>query len=437
MPRTPTNIEVRFAKSRLTHYGGAYLLHQFFQLLKLRREMSHFIHLPKRNVVYYTSELIISLLYPVIFGLERIEATQFLKYNGLFHFLTGLKSHPNVTTIRRFLSRLGQYGLHGLMHLHDRYRQRLINEPTAWSKFYFDCDTTVLTVYGQQEKAEKGYNPKKRGRRSYQPLFCFEGQTGDCWAGALYSGDTHPVSVVIPMVEEALAKLPPTIRKKFFRGDKAFFDKKLVNFLEIQGIRYAIVARLTQPIKRLIPGLKYLRKSSHIAVAEFDYQPYRWKNEHRFIVIRRSIPEEPSKQLSLFKLGNYTYQVIVTNLKLKPINVWRFYNRRATAELIIRELKEGYATGKIPTKFFEANSAFFQITLFAYNLLNWFKRLCLPKEYRRMTIESLRHRLLAVPAELIHPQGRPVLKLSERYPDKQAFMETLNKIKKLKKRFNK
>jgi hypothetical protein len=390
--------------------------------------------LPRRNTEYYTSELIISLLYPVIFGLERIESTQFLKYNGLFHFLTGLKSHPNVTTVRRFLSRLGRYGLSGLVHLHDRYRQRLIHEPIPSSKFYFDCDTTVLTVYGKQEKAEKGYNPKKRGRRSYQPLFCFEGRTGDCWAGALYSGDTHPASVIIPMLEEVLTKLPPEIQKKFFRGDKAFFDGKLVNFLEIHGVRYAIVARLTKPIKRRIPGLKYHRprKSSSIAVAEFHYQPYRWKKKHRFIVIRRTVPKEPSRQLSLFKLKNYTYQVIVTDLKLTPLNVWRFYNRRATAELIIRELKEGYATGKIPTKFFEANSAFFQITLLAYNLLNWFKRMCLPPKYRRMTIESLRHRLLVVPAELIHPQGRPVLKLSERYPDKMAFIETLNRIKKLK-----
>jgi len=38
-------------------------------------------------------------------------------------------------------------------------------------------------------------------------------------------------------------------------------------------------------------------------------------------------------------------------------------------------LKDGYALGKIPTKNFEANEAFFQIVLLAYNLLNWFKRL--------------------------------------------------------------
>ncbi len=434
MAKTPTNIEVKFANIRLTHYGGAYLLHQFFQYLALRREMSAYVRLPKRNTIYYTSELLMTLIYPIILGLQRIETTQFLKYNGLFRFLTGLPSHPDVTTIRRFLNRLGHHGLPALIHLHDRYRKRLIDAPTPLSKFYVDCDTTVLTVYGQQEKARKGYNPKKRGRRSYQPIFCFEGQTGDCWTGELYSGDMHPVSVIIPVLEKAMTKLPRTVRKKFFRGDKAFFDKKLVNFLEIHRFRYAIVARLTPPVKHRLPGLKYQRASSQISVAEFAYEPHQWQKPRRFIVIRREVPEEPSKQLSLFKIGKYTYQVIVTNLKLQPINVWRFYNRRATAELMIRELKEGYATGKIPTKRFEANAAFFQITLFAYNLLNWFKRLCLPENYRRMTIESLRYRLLVIPAQLVHPTGKAMLKLPEGYPDKTAFIQTLENIRKLKKK---
>jgi hypothetical protein len=433
MPKTPTKIAIKFTPARLTHYGGAYLLHQFFQRLQLRKNMSHRIRLPDRNTMYYSSELLLTLIYPIIFGLGRVEATQFLKSDSFFRFLIGLQSHPDATTIRRFLLRLGQDGLPNLLALHDRYRQQLLNRPQALSKFYFDCDSTVLTVYGQQEKARKGYNPKKPGRRSYHPLFCFEGQTGDCWTGELYPGDTHPTTVILPMLEQALNKLPAIIRRKYFRGDAAFFDKKLINFLEIHRFRYAIVAHRTKPIKRLVPGLRYRRVSSNIAVAKFYYQPHGWKHKHRFIVIRRREPEEPSPQMALFKLANYTYQVIVTNLKLKPVNVWRFYNHRATAELVIRELKEGYATGKIPTKYFESNAAFFQISLLAYNLFTWFKRLCLPEEYRRMTVESLRHRLLVVPAELVYPKGLATLKFSEDYPDKEGFIQTLQNIQKLKK----
>lgn len=36
-----------------------------------------------------------------------------------------------------------------------------------------NLDSTVLTRYGKQEGARKGYNPKKRGRRSHHPLLAF------------------------------------------------------------------------------------------------------------------------------------------------------------------------------------------------------------------------------------------------------------------------
>ncbi|MDZ7303541.1 MAG: hypothetical protein ONB44_15525 [candidate division KSB1 bacterium] len=137
MAKTPFNIAIKFTSARLTHYGGAYLLHQFFRRLELRKRMSHFIRLPERNTNYYTSELIITLIYPIILGLERIERTQFLKYNGLFRFLTGLPAHPDVGTLRRFLVRLGENGLPALINLHDRYRQQLWSKPKPLTKFFW------------------------------------------------------------------------------------------------------------------------------------------------------------------------------------------------------------------------------------------------------------------------------------------------------------
>src|SRR5207302_320098 len=109
-------------------------------------------------------------------------------------------------------------------------------------------------------------------------------------------------------------------------------------------------------------------------IARADWRGKRsspWPGPRRFVVIRRSVPEEPSAQLHLFQMGGYSYQLLVTNLKLTPLHLWRFYSQRARAELIIRELKDAYALGKIPTKDFWANEAFFQIVLLAYNLLNW------------------------------------------------------------------
>jgi hypothetical protein len=119
-------------------------------------------------------------------------------------------------------------------------------------------------------------------------------------------------------------------------------------------------------------------------------------------------------------------------MELKPLNIWRFYNGRAAVELIIKELKNDYPLAKIPTKHFAANESYFHVLLFSYNLVNWFKRLCLPKEFQTMTLNSLRARLLLIPGELVHPGNRPTLKLPEYFRDKDAVAFALKKISKLK-----
>ncbi len=82
-------------------------------------------------------------------------------------------------------------------------------------------------------------------------------------------------------------------------------------------------------------------------MAESRYQPVRWPHPSRFVVVRRPQPDEPTEQLTLFKLGKYHYQVLVTNLPLQPLNLWRFYNDRAGVELLIKQLKGDYALGSI------------------------------------------------------------------------------------------
>jgi hypothetical protein len=58
-----------------------------------------------------------------------------------------------------------------------------------------------------------------------------------------------------------------------------------------------------------------------------------------------------------------------------PLTVWRFYNARSRAELIIRELKAAYVLNKIPIQDFGGIETFFQLVLLAYNLLTCFRRL--------------------------------------------------------------
>ena len=122
---------------------------------------------------------------------------------------------------------------------------------------------------------------------------------------------------------------------------------------------------------------------------------------------------------------------MVTNLDLQPLNLWRLYNDRAGIELIIRQLKGDYGVGAIPTRHFFANEACFHLLLLAYNLINWFKRLCLPPEVQSATLQTLRERALLVPAQLVRTGNRPRLLLAVTEPD-EIWKYALRKIERLK-----
>jgi len=432
MKRAPKSLQITFNSKNLTHFGGLYLLQKFFQKLNLRFFLSHYLRFPQRNNRYSIAEEILALLYPIMLGLGRIETFHLLKHNGVFQYLTGLPAYPNPTTLRRFLIRMAPLALNKLRKLHDKMLLIMIQKPKLPIRVIFDLDSTVLVLYGKQEFAKIGYNPVKRGRPSYHPLLCFNGITKDFWHGELRPGDTHTSTGILDLLEACFSKLPPSVKAVIIRADKGFYDHKTVEYLESKKALFAIVAKVTKPIKAKLASLSYKKYTSGIEVAEFAYQPRDWKKEYRFVVIRRPIPEEPSEQLNLFSMGKYSYQIIVTNLKLKPLNVWKFYNGRAAVELIVKELKGDYPLAKIPTKHFAANEAYFHLLLFAYNLINWFKRLCLPKEFQNITLKTLRMQLLFVPGELVRTDNKPALKFPSNFWYKDTIEYALKQVEKIK-----
>jgi len=429
MPRGPRNLRIFFEAEALTHYGGAILLYQFFQRIGLRTLLCRAVRFPQRNHRYHISETLLALLHPIILGMGRLEVTEPLKRNGVFQYLTGRPRYPDSTSLRRFLQRFARAGRSGFLKLHDRLRTGVL--ASLGRQAILDLDSTVLTVYRRQEQAAIGYNPRKRGRASYLAFLCFEGQTRDCLEGTLHPGNTHVLSLVQSSLQRVMRKLP-RVRRLCVRADGAFYDGRFRDWLIGHRAQYVIAARLTKPLKHRLGALRYRQVRRDLWTAEFRYTLQGWSAPQRFIVIRRPVPEEPSAQPHLFEVRGYTYQVLVTHLSWTPLHVWQFYNDRSQAELVIRELKAAYALDKIPTQDFAGNEAFFQLVLFAYNLLNWFKRLCTPPSLQRASLQRLRRQLFLVPAQLVRPQGRPVLRLAQAYVSPALFQDTLQRIRRLR-----
>jgi hypothetical protein len=368
-------------------------------------------------------------------GLDRINATQILQYNGAFQRIVGLPRFPNATALRRFLKRLRPRHIRQLVRLHDQLRQALFARPRPRTSLVLDLDSVVLVIYGHAEGARVGYNPKKRGRRSYHPLLCFEAHHQEFWHGSLRPGNTVAATGAVPFLRVCLAKVPRGIARSRtrVRGDAGFFGKRVVEFLDAEGVGYTLVAKEHKPIKALARGCRFQKLRSGWEVGEFRYQPGHWRQPHRFVVVRRPIPTDPveAKQLTLFKDTKYAYHVLVTNLRTHPWRVWRFYAQRARIEKHIRELLYDYPLAKIPTADWLPNVAFFQLLLFAFDLVHYFKRLCLPPAYRTKTLKTLRMELLVIPGRLVNANNRYRLKLPRGFHFEKLFQVALRKIQEL------
>lgn len=432
MPRHGArNIRIAFTSAQLSHFGGVYLLHQFFQHLGLRTFLSYSISYPQRNNRYTLSELLIALMYPMILGLEKIEVSALLGTNGVFQYITGLPSFPHPTTLRRFLIRSAPELLPQIRAVHDDLRAHFLCLPATPSSFWLDCDSTVHTLYGNQEGAVKGYNPGHPGKKSYHPLVITEAHGGDCLAGVLRPGNAHTATGVIDLISNVLDFLPQHHRIRL-RADAGFYQGNLVAYLKGKNITFAIVAHLTPALKRRLGALRYERISPVFSVATFRYQPHGWESQERFVALRRKLPDETAEaQTTLFTLDRYAYSVIVTTLPLEPYNVFRHYQERAAMERIIRTLKEDYPFGQAPTNAFDANALYAELSLLAYNLMTWFKRLCLPEDWQSLTLPTIRHRLLMIPGELVRTSNVPTLRFPRNSPHQDIFSYALSKIEKI------
>jgi hypothetical protein len=396
----------------LTHFGGAHFFHEFLQLLQLRDFLARHLAYPRRNSRYTVSQMMLALIYPIVLGLDRIETASFLRCNGTLQYLTGLPSFPDPQTLRRFLLQAPADFWQQLHRVNDRLLQTFIHLPAHRSRLVFDLDSTVVTVFGHQDGAEVGYNPRYRGKRSYNPLLCMEANSSYLWDAELRPGNASTWDGSVELLETCFANVPPDIRELRMRADAGFAGNPVFDALESYPAEYAVVARMTPALQRLLPGLRYTPVNRDWEMGEFEHRPHSWSRARRFVVARRFL-SAAEKQPTLFTLGRYVYRAWVTNLSLTPLGVWHFYDARAAIEPRIGELLEDYALRKIPTRSFAANARFLEIIRLAYNLVTAFQRLCLPDPWQRLTLSKLHYKLFLLPGELTRPQNRPILRLRE------------------------
>jgi DDE family transposase len=213
MPYLPRNIKISCNHSGLTHYGGIYFFQEFLRVLQFRHFLARRLADFRSRHDYTLSQMVLALIYPIVLGLDRLESTSFLRPDETFQYLTGLPNYPDPQSLRRFLLQAPPEFRQQLHRFNNRLLQHFIHLPERRSRLILDLDSTVVTVFGRQEGAAVGYNPRYRGKRSYDPLLCLEANSSFLWDTELRPGDAGTWAGSRELLATCFLSIPADIRE--------------------------------------------------------------------------------------------------------------------------------------------------------------------------------------------------------------------------------
>jgi hypothetical protein len=282
-------------------------------------------------------------------------------------------------------------------------------------------------------------------------------ETATALAADLMAGDEDPRGHAADLLRRALAALPAAARagRVLLRADAGYFAGALARAALVAGVEFAIGAKRIAPLWRILDGVAESDWTDAIdmdgaQVAVAQYCPDWWPSATRLLIRRvRLAPEQVSadprsrrrrtlhpdqRALPLAELAEadavYGYSFIVTNLDVSTPEqaavVEHWYRHRTAIENVFRDAKIGAALRHLPSGYPQVNKAWMWGALLAVSIAGWLHQLTATpgpggelaghgvRDGQAM-IATLRHRLIRVPARLIHHAGALTLRLPPGY----------------------
>ena len=428
-----------FRAKNLTGFGGLAGFYTFVRKVGLERELSglELGYQPRR---YPVSRILCCLILGLTAGFVRVRETARLGRDKTLLRILGWDGFPVQSTLSRSLNRFTSEAVSALVAASANLLRVFRRNWEDYRVLHLDLDSHVRTIYGEEiAEAKRGYNPNKKGRRSYHPLLAFIGETRDFLRGRLRAGNAVSSTGAVGFLQECFEQLDlERLDKLVVRADSGFCNKDFLQALESnEKIIYVMAMRLYSTHQVRFAGLNFSPIPGAEALDDFEiaeYQSADWSDgkRRRVIVVRQPISEsEPQnvtgKQLKLFALKDYTWRAFVTNSEAPAEEVWRDYNQRATCE---NHIKEAISFGLdwTASSSFLANSAHFQLVMLTYNLFNWYKEVAFQQDEHRNTVGFLRACIIHVPAIVKRSSRRLIVSFSTDWPWARALKEAFARI---------
>ena len=423
-------IKINFNGGDLSSDAGLLLIKEFATKIGLTKLVKSLFKTTDSAVIRYHTDPdnLMQFIYQLIASYFEDDCADELTNDPIMTAILEKDSLASQPTLSRFFNRMDENTRAQLEQIESKMREIVysIKHP---EQMLFDLDSTLLSTYGKQEGEGFNFHYQAHG---YHPLLCYDGLTGDLLKAELREGTKYCSKdadrFMIPLMQEYRRKYPAM--PLYLRGDSGFASPSLYEACEENDCKYAIRLKVNPTLMKYAEdedeALYRATRDNMIDYAveygEFEYQAGSWDHERR-VVFK---VEKPYNQMT------HLFTFVVTTMELEPYQVIQFYCGRGKMENFIKEGKSGFDFSSVSSHSMVVNANRLLIHVLAYNLFNWFRRLALAANMRKLRVDTIRLKLIKIAAKAVRTARYIVFKLCSSCPYKQEFSETLLNIQQLR-----
>lgn len=307
-----------------------------------------------------------------------------------------------------------------------------------------DVDTTVKCLYGHQEGAMVGYNPKKPGRPSHTYHTYMIANIRMILDAEVMPGNESSSSHTLPHLFSWLDALPAEQHPSFIRGDCAFGTDAVMIACEARSLNYLFKLKQTQNVKRFIASKMsegaWENAGQGWQGLQGDLQLMGWKQSRKVTLLRRRITKSvgvldkktlPGQAVFRFAdtdedLNAYEYAALVSNMDAKVLTIASHYRDRADSENNFDELKNQWGWSGYTTRDLHRSQLMARMIALIYNWWTLFVRLINPDQH----LEAITSRplLLHAVGKQIQHSGQTIIQVNSNHAKFESVQVALSNL---------
>jgi len=414
-------LRLRHSAGELTDGAGLLLLRRLWDRLGLGERLD--TQASWLGGAYRPSLMVELWVVLLLYGGGSMDDLRWLAGRGIRR-LFGWRSVPDATTFGRWLRRGGERlarQLDTVLWQMMRGRWAVAGVPTA---VMLVLDSTVIQRYGlKQAGAEKGYNPRKKGRPSHHPLVAFLAETADCLGVRWRPGNANTAAGAIPWLQTLVGQLRAAgVEQITVRLDKGFFSREMVEALEALSVCYVLKVPDHAWVRSRLSPYRRSTKDPALWTASGTLYGARLLTTQQ----RREIAGPEELALESHEVEKTAH--VLTNVEgITALSAWRLYNQGALVEQRIEELGQ-LSVGATAVDDLGGNHLLWALGALAYEMLHWVRTTALSGSWRRAQPKRLRAWLFRLPAKLTSHARKQYVQLHRAEPVRRDLLQALRRI---------